>query len=180
MMSADVMSAERIGRLALLWIAAVALLWTGVGCATPSFNDLSTWRGCLIQPSLSEDPSDNGPLAGGDAEQTVYISWQGKANEYASLRVALPGSLPRKKAVEVANDEESFMEARYQQGTTMQEYDSRTVKGQVTVQDFDDRKATMDVDLTVSEPNLDVNLVGAVPLKGRLELQRVRSVKECY
>ncbi len=159
-------------------IAAAIVALCGA-CGAPQMTDLSTWQGCLIQSSLAEDPSPNGPLTAGDGTQTLYASWS-IPNKFATLNMEIPGSLPRNKAVFVGGaDGESDFKVRYQQGDTMQTYDSYTVKGQVTVVDFSAQKVTLDVDLTASEPVTDLNVIGPVSLKGRFEMQRVNSIKTC-
>jgi hypothetical protein len=157
-------------------LASVAL----VGCSTPRSSDLSSWQVCLIQPSLTETPTSFGPLTAGDAVQILYGSWT-VPNKYATLSMEIPGALPKNRPTYVGGDrDEGDFKVRYQEGATMQTYDSFTVKGKVNVLSFTDRKAVLDIDLTVSNPVTDLDQVGEVVLKGEMEMQRVRGLNECY
>ncbi len=157
-----------------------AVVWFGSACAKPNINDLSSWRGCLVQSSYEPGRFKRGPLTAGDSTQLIYASFNGEANKYAVLHIEVPGALPKNKAVFVGGDDTSDFNIRYQQGTTMQNYDSNTVKGKVKVISFDQEKAIVEVDFNVSEPVVDLKSVGSVPIKGTMEMQRVRSVRECY
>jgi hypothetical protein len=151
-----------------------------VGCKTPMSSDLSTWQVCLIQPSLTEAPSKFGPLTAGDTVQTLYGSWT-IPNKYATLSMEIPGALPKSRPVYVGGDrDEGDFKVRYQEGGTMQTYDSYTVKGKVNVLSFTDRKAVLDIDLKVSKPVTDLDQKGEVVLKGEMEMQRVSGLNECY
>lgn len=162
-----------------VFIVALAASISLAGCSTPKVTDLSTWQACLIQPSLTESPSPNGPLTAGDAVQILYGSWT-TPESYATLSMEVPGALPKNKQVFVGgNPDEGDFKVRYQQGDTMQTYDSYTVTGKVTVVEFDAQKALLDVDLTISDPLMDLKEAGTLNLKGRLEMQRVRAVDQC-
>lgn len=173
------MTLRRAARLCAVGAAWIALA-AAAGCAAPNINDLSSWRGCLVQASIESRNMPHGPLTAGDPTQLIYATWNDEANEYAILRLEVPGSLPKNRGVFVGGDAESDFKVRFQRGTTLQDYDSNTVKGKVKVIEFDAQSAVIEVDLTVADPVLDLKERGSLPLKGRLELQRVPTVRSCY
>lgn len=164
-----------------LLVVAIGGLLLLQACATVPPSDPSNWRACIIRPMAFEVEGDR--IDVGSAKQVfLYAQWgqsaYGARSDFGSLLVEIPESLQLNTPITVVSTGDD--RNRYKEGTTSLLYDSETVAGTLTVVGASRRKMEVDLDLIASEPLLDINQRGEVPIKGRVELQAVSSIRDCY
>jgi len=150
-------------------------------CATLPASDPSNWRACIIQPMAFAVEGDRIDV-GGSRQVYLYAQWGESAyssrSDYGSLLVEIPESLQLNQPIPILSTSDD--RSRYREGADMLSYDSETIAGTLTVISASRRKLEVDLDLQATEPVLDLRERGMVPIKGRVELQAVSSIRDCY
>jgi len=162
-------------------------------CLPPSRpSDADRWLACLITPAtLTFEPTRT---ATGEARAVIREGGNGSVlllssrwgaggliaqeHTWGELLLPLPATLRRAELIKFATV--SPTSTSYAEGHSRTSYRSHRVVGTVTVRDYDDSEVTIDVDLHATDPIIDVDQRGAVPLRGVVKASRVTRQRACY
>ena len=156
------------------------------GCLPPERpEDPAEWDACLLASSkLVVETLDDEPnmqvKPNGQSVLLLTTRWgAGGAiaieHTWGSLLVELPAALRRGDVVRFDGE----AKAEYAEGHSVSSYRSQRVKGSVTVLAIDGDAAELRIDLAATEPIVDRENRGVVPMKGVIDARRAQRRLDC-